>query len=211
MDIKTVYARTLLALTAFAAATALATDPTTSASTGTLPEFERYVEQPPPKVPAHKDALTFYPCSQCHDHWQANPTPRQLAPVHDVALDHGQGRLWCLECHNLDDRDALQTLRGGKVDFDQSWKVCGQCHSQRQKDWYFGAHGKRADGHWQGDRESYDCTHCHNPHQPPFLARKPSPPPPVRAGLQPMPERSYDNPPVWLRHSLQASEGDSDE
>lgn len=176
-----------------------------------LGEFERFAEQPPPRVPAHRDALTFYPCSQCHDHWQTDKTPRLLAPVHDVGLDHGKGRLWCFECHSADDRNALQTLRGSKVDIDETWKICGQCHANRQQDWYFGAHGKRADGTWQGDRERYDCTHCHNPHQPPFMQRKPSPPPPVRAGLTPMVQHTPDRQPIWARHASRASQGERHE
>ena len=43
-------------------------------------------------------------------------------------------------------------------------------------------HGKRA-GSWQGQRQVYDCIHCHNPHQPALLPREPMAPPPVRAGL----------------------------
>jgi hypothetical protein len=82
----------------------------------------------------------------------------------------------------------LQTLRGDKVDFDDAYLVCGQCHFNRQKDWYFGAHGKRV-ADWRGPRTLYNCTHCHDPHTPAIAPRAPARPPPVRAGLKPM-----DNP-----------------
>ena len=153
--------------------------------------FDGYQDRPPPAIATPQKPLTFYPCSQCHDHWQTNATPRLLAPVHDVALNHGEGRIWCLECHSAEDRNQLQTVRGEPLPFEGSWKVCGQCHAARQKDWYYGAHGKRANG-WQADPERYNCTHCHNPHQPPFMTRKPQAPPPVRYGLDRLPR--HDNP-----------------
>lgn len=169
---------------------------------GVMPEsdFEQYADQAPPLVPPRKEHLTFYPCSQCHANWETNETPRILAPVHEVSLKHGEGRLWCLTCHDPKDRDKLHTVRDGQVDFDESWKVCGQCHSNRQKDWYYGAHGKRA-YYWKGEKVRYNCTHCHNPHQPPFMHRKPQPIPPVRAGLERMKHaEKHQSLEVWERH-----------
>ncbi len=148
-------------------------------------EFSHYDKRPPPRVPSREDQLIFYPCSQCHEFWETNPEPRELAPVHNVGMQHGEGRMWCLVCHDPKDSDKLHTIRTGKVDFNESWHICGQCHSARLKDWYFGAHGKRVYD-WQGEPERYNCTHCHNPHRPPFIQRKPQPTPPVRAGLEPM-------------------------
>lgn len=168
-------------------------------------EFTRYGDRPPPKVPPRKDDLTFYPCSQCHEYWKTNPEPRELAPVHEVGLQHGQGRLWCLVCHDPEERDQLHTVREGKVDFDESWRICGQCHSSRQKDWYFGAHGKRVYD-WQGEPERYNCTHCHNPHRPPFMQRKPQPKPPVRAGLKPMQHGSHERLTIWEKKLARAAE-----
>lgn len=119
-----------------------------------------------------------------------NPTPRKLvAAPHPAALDHGRGRIWCLDCHQLKDRDHLHTLAGEPVDFDAAYLVCGQCHFNRQRDWYFGAHGKRV-GNWRGERVIYSCTACHDPHSPSLKPRAPSPPPPVRAGLKPMSRES---------------------
>jgi len=171
--------------------------------------FEGYADRDPPKVKSRKERLTFYPCATCHGVIPTNPTPRAVllhAPIGlvDGILDHGQQRFWCLTCHNPDDRNSLQTLAGVKVDFNEAWKVCGQCHSARQKDWYFGAHGKRVDN-WHGDAERYNCTECHNPHRPPFRQQKPQPAPPVRVGLEPMPKVGASHfARVWERHADKA-------
>jgi len=149
--------------------------------------FAGYPGAPPFSVVPRKDKLTFFPCTACHAALTPNPEPRKLsAAPHPAALDHGNGRIWCLTCHQLQDRDHLHTLDGKPVDFDQAYLVCGQCHSSRQKDWYFGAHGKRV-ANWRGERVIYSCTFCHDPHSPGLKPRAPSRPPPVRAGLQPMP------------------------
>lgn len=149
--------------------------------------FTGYPGAPPFSVVPRKDKLTFYPCSACHGVMTPNPTPRKLVGApHPAALDHGNGRFWCLECHQLKDRDHLHTLAGDPVDFNDAYLVCGQCHANRQKDWYFGAHGKRV-ANWRGERVIYNCTFCHDPHSPSLKARAPQKPPPVRAGLKPMP------------------------
>lgn len=160
----------------------------------------------PSKVPGRKPHLTFYPCSQCHLYWQTNPQPRKLAPVHEVGLQHGEGRLWCLDCHARDDRDRLRTLQDDPIDFDDAWLVCGQCHATREKDWYFGAHGKRVYA-WQGEAERYNCTHCHDPHRPRFTSREPQAKPAVRAGLQPMQLQRAKRLTVWERKTELSSGG----
>jgi len=147
--------------------------------------FAGYPEAPPFTVVPQRDGLTWFPCTACHAALQPNPQPRKLNSPHPAALQHGNGRIWCLDCHQLKDRDHLHTLAGQPVDFNDAYLVCGQCHFNRQKDWYFGAHGKRV-GNWRGERVIYNCTHCHDPHDPSVKPRAPSKPPPVRAGLSPM-------------------------
>ena len=161
-------------------------------TTATQPEaFNGYPAAPAFTVVPQRDGLTFYPCSACHDAMQPNPTRRRLDSPHPAALHHGGGRLWCLDCHQEKHRDWLHTLAGESVDINDAYLVCGQCHANRQRDWYFGAHGKRV-ANWQGQREIYNCTHCHDPHDPHLKPRAPGPPPPVRAGLVPMPARAPD-------------------
>ncbi len=176
----------------------------TSPAAPTEPEtFAGYLQAPPFKVVPQKDKLTFYPCSQCHKFMPPNPQPRKLeAAPHPAALNHGKGRLWCLNCHLVDDRDFLRTVRDQKVDFDEAYLVCGQCHFNRQKDWYLGAHGKRM-SNWQGDRTIYSCTHCHDPHDPVTKPREASKAPPVRAGLQRMDAADHGRKKVWEQQSAE--------
>lgn len=145
--------------------------------------FEGYPNAREAAVVPRKDDLFFYPCDQCHASMEANPEIRQLNAVHTVELEHGRGRIWCTSCHNLENRDYLSTLLDEPVDFDEAYLVCGGCHANRHKDWLFGAHGKRL-ANWQGDRTLYNCTHCHDAHNPTIKARAPKPAPPVRAGLK---------------------------
>ena len=148
--------------------------------------FTGYAAAPPFSVLPRQQLLQLYPCSQCHKLLPVNTQPRKLVNApHPAALQHGNGRLWCLDCHLGNDRDFLHTVGGAKVEFNQSYLVCGQCHSARQRDWYFGAHGKRV-ANWTGQREIYSCTHCHDPHNPTTATRLPSKAPPLRAGLTPM-------------------------
>ena len=171
--------------------------------------FAGYPGAPAFTVVPRKPHLALYPCSQCHKALPLNATPRKLVGApHQAALHHGQGRFWCLDCHQGNDRDALHTVGGAKVDFDQSYLVCGQCHGARQRDWAFGAHGKRVAG-WQGERQIYACTHCHDPHNPLLQPRAPSPPPPLRAGLTPM-DRIQEPPLLpWQRPAQGAPDGPS--
>jgi hypothetical protein len=148
--------------------------------------FSGYAAAPTFKVVPRIDQLLFYPCMNCHAKKKPNPEPRKLVLTpHPAALKHGKGRFWCLTCHQLKDRNQLHTLAGDPVSFDDAYLVCGQCHFNRQKDWYYGGHGKRQ-ANWRGERVIYDCTFCHDPHDPTIKPRAPSPPPPVRVGLRRM-------------------------
>lgn len=175
----------------------------------TEPEvFAGYPDARPFTVVPRRGQLALYPCSQCHKVLPLNTTPRKLvAAPHPAALDHGKGRMWCLDCHQGNDRDVLHTIGGAKVDFDQSPTVCGQCHSARHRDWTFGAHGKRVAGWQDKDRQLYSCTHCHDPHKPALQPRAPSPPPPVRAGLSPMKPAHGSHPLPWQRASQGPHDG----
>lgn len=148
--------------------------------------FDGYAAAPAFTVVPRKGQLALYPCSQCHKVLPLNTQPRKLvAAPHPAALQHGNGRFWCLDCHQAKDRDVLHAVGGAAIDFDRSDQLCGQCHGTRHRDWAFGAHGKRV-AVWQGERQLYACTHCHDPHNPLIAPRAPSRPPPVRAGLAPM-------------------------
>jgi hypothetical protein len=128
---------------------------------------------PPP--PFSEDFI--FPCSECHADMEVNTERRELVDMHDdIVLNHGPEDRWCLDCHNAGDRDHLRLVNGALIGFDESYKLCGQCHGTIFRDWKEGIHGRRR-GYWDGAKEYLLCAHCHNPHAPKFQALKPLPPP----------------------------------
>jgi len=133
------------------------------------------------EVPRPPFSEGIFPCSQCHKYMKPNPQRRTLTEYHtDIVLHHAEGQRWCTDCHNLIDRDKLRLVSGDTIDFTESYRLCGQCHGDKFRDWKVGVHGKRT-GNWNGDKQYLLCVHCHNPHDPKFKALKPLPPP-VRPG-----------------------------
>jgi hypothetical protein len=136
-------------------------------------------------IPSKKDP-DIHPCADCHEWAESDLTPRALDEPHDnFALQHGlhgKGEFWCFTCHHLDGDGGIRTIEGEKLDFDDAYVVCAQCHARQAKDWSYGAHGKRI-GNWAGERRILNCTACHYQHRPAIKGRRPKPPPPVRKGL----------------------------
>ncbi len=132
-----------------------------------------HIRVPPP--PFSKD---IFPCSECHDEdLPPNPTVRKLKLAHDdIALTHGGENRWCFDCHNPIDRDKLRLANGTLVGFEESYRLCGQCHGEIYRDWREGIHGRRI-GDWDGAKRYLLCAHCHNPHSPRFKPLVPLPPP----------------------------------
>lgn len=139
-------------------------------------------EAPAFTVAPARSSLKYYPCSRCHEHMEVDPTVRPLKAPHPK-LHHGQARMWCYNCHNPQDQNTLRTLLDEPVAFSDSHLICAQCHATQARDWRFGAHGKRV-ANWQGQRELYSCSACHEPHNPALKPRPAEPPPAVRAGLE---------------------------
>jgi hypothetical protein len=165
-----------------ASCAARATDPVPAppAATPAAPKApgER-LEVPPPPF-----SEGIFPCSGCHADMKPNRTRRKLTDFHDdIVLTHDAEHRWCLDCHDADDRDVLHLASGEKVTFEESYRLCGQCHGEKLRDWKAGVHGRRT-GDWNGHKKYLLCAHCHNPHQPHFkpLAPKPAPLPPLRPG-----------------------------
>lgn len=133
-----------------------------------------YMVPPPPFTEG------IFPCSECHKEMKPNPKPRVLKDEHTniQLINHAEKERWCLDCHDLKNRDKLRLVSGELIDFTESYRLCGQCHGDKYRDWKVGIHGKRT-GLWNGKKEYLLCAHCHNPHNPRF---KPLPPklPPVR-------------------------------
>jgi hypothetical protein len=150
--------------------------PTVAASPAAAAE-ER-IEVPPPPF-----SEGIYPCSACHADMTANRTRRELTEMHsDIVLKHDETHRWCLDCHDATDRDSLHLASGERVPFEESYRLCGQCHGEKLRDWRAGVHGRRS-GQWSGHKTYLLCAHCHNPHQPRFKALQPLPAPrrPARA------------------------------
>lgn len=148
---------------------------------------------PPPVV-----YQSLYPCQACHrkDTGEVasqfeqenvflgtyihlpNPKPRMLIQMHqDISLHHAEW-MWCLNCHDTDERNYLRLITGEKISFEKSYRLCGECHGTIYRDWKIGIHGRRV-GAWPSDGKKLYllCTHCHDPHQPHFrkLPGKPAP------------------------------------
>lgn len=142
------------------------------------PPADLRVEVPPPPF---SDGI--FPCTQCHNATMpANRTRRQLTDMHtEIELKHDAEHRWCLDCHDADDRDQLHLASGDPVPFEESYRLCGQCHGEKYRDWRAGVHGRRV-GQWNGAKRYLLCVNCHSPHQPRFkpLAPKPAPARPTR-------------------------------
>jgi len=142
-----------------------------------------YPDAPAFTIQPRSTRMKFEDCSECHEEGDTDPEPRRLRTRHVREIDHGSHRFWCLTCHDSEDMHFLRSSRNEKIGFDQSHLICGSCHADRQRDWYFGGHGKRVSG-WQDERVILTCTQCHDPHAPAMKPREPKPPPPVRVGLE---------------------------
>jgi hypothetical protein len=133
---------------------------------------EDRLEVPPPPF---SDGI--FPCSGCHAGMEVNRTRRPLTDMHaDIVLKHGDPNRWCLDCHDPVERDSLHLASGERIPFDESYRLCGQCHGEKYRDWKVGVHGRRT-GNWNGHKQYLLCAHCHNPHQPRFRPLAPKPPP----------------------------------
>jgi hypothetical protein len=113
----------------------------------------------------------IFPCSQCHDGKSLVPNPaRRELVFHDEqqsVFAHDAEHRWCLDCHDLKNRDVLHLTNGDPVPFTESYLLCGQCHGDKLRDWRVGVHGKRV-GRWDGEKTYFLCVNCHNPHTPRF-------------------------------------------
>jgi hypothetical protein len=128
-------------------------------------------------VPAPPFTEGIFPCMQCHEGIPPNPERRALEGMHsDIVFHHDEEHRWCLDCHDMNNRDQLHLANGAPVPFTESYQLCGQCHGTQYRDWRSGIHGKRT-GYWDGSKRYLLCVHCHNPHNPRFAALQPLPPP----------------------------------
>jgi hypothetical protein len=161
----------VLQLIVAALALTAAPPPAPPAAPKPAPREELVEAAPPPFTPG------IFPCTQCHE-GTPDPTRRELA-VHDeiqARFRHDSENRWCLDCHDAANRDVLRLASGAPVPFSESYRLCGQCHGDKYRDWKVGVHGKRI-GRWDGKKTYFLCVNCHDPHAPRFQALKPEPPP----------------------------------
>lgn len=150
----------------------LATAPVDATPTIQVGDHNDKIEVPPPPF---SDGI--FPCSDCHDGQQTNFKRRVLTEEHkNIVFEHDADHRWCLDCHNPDNRDKLRLASGVLVPFEQSYRLCGQCHGDKYRDWKLGIHGRRS-GNWNGAKTYLLCVHCHNPHSPKFKPLQPKPAP----------------------------------
>ena len=55
----------------------------------------------------------------------------------------------------------LRLANGTLVPFEESYRLCGQCHGDKYRDWRAGVHGRRV-GSWNGEKQYLLCVHCHD-------------------------------------------------
>lgn len=137
---------------------------------------EEYTEIAVEKPPL---SMGIFPCNDCHSLIEPDPDRRELVEMHDdidEIFHHDSENRWCLDCHDTNNRDSLKLASGKLLDFKESYKLCGQCHGEKLRDWKVGIHGKRT-GDWNGEKEYLLCVHCHDPHTPEFKELTPEPPP----------------------------------
>lgn len=154
----------------------LLTDFQISAFNGSLQQADEKkkedIQMPPP--PFSED---IFPCSECHADMETNFERRELVEFHDdIVFKHDKENRWCLDCHDAENRDMLHTAGGELIDYKESYKLCGQCHGPKLRDWEAGIHGRRT-GYWNGQKQYLLCAHCHDPHSPKYKSMKPEPPP----------------------------------
>jgi hypothetical protein len=130
-----------------------------------------------PEVPPPPFSEGIFPCTGCHADMEVNRSRRTLTDFHtEITLEHDEEHRWCLDCHDATERDSLHLASGERVSFEESYRLCGQCHGEKLRDWRAGIHGRRT-GQWNGHKMYLLCAHCHSPHQPRFRPMAPKPPP----------------------------------
>jgi hypothetical protein len=151
-----------LAALALAASPAIASEPAAKSAPPAAKAAEPLVQA---NTPPFSDGI--FPCSGCHDSKAKVSLERRQLAFHDEqqsVLRHGEER-WCLDCHDAQNRDVLRSAAGKPIPFTESYRLCGQCHGDKLRDWKVGVHGKRV-GRWDGEKTYFLCVNCHNPHTP---------------------------------------------
>ncbi|NAS13652.1 cytochrome c3 family protein [Poritiphilus flavus] len=126
-------------------------------------------------IPERKSQLKSYACTECHSKPLSElQQARDQQQAHwEIKIKHANSQTMnCATCHNPGDMNHLNSLAGIEIDFNQSYRLCAQCHSSQFEDWKGGAHGKNIGG-WANPRAAMSCVNCHNPHEPQIASKWP--------------------------------------
>ena len=131
-----------------------------------------------------------YPCTDCHTSpSDYHPQKRELSEEHDrIAGYHPMNSnsddgYWCNNCHQAGNYNTLKLNSGQNISFNESYKICLQCHGNYKDEFENGVHGRKT-GHWDTKEITiYSCPTCHDPHSPAFKPMKPDPAPHPRHGV----------------------------
>jgi hypothetical protein len=111
-------------------------------------------------------ALEMFPCSRCHEAVDLPFPTGQLGPHRAMRSQHMEDLWRCDVCHALEYMDELRLVTGERITFNQSHRMCGQCHGDNYRDWKMGIHGKTVGSWGVGKRHRFTCTDCHDAHAP---------------------------------------------
>ena len=122
-------------------------------------------------------------CHLCHAYWVPIPRSEQTSNPRfahaNIQLNHGSNDR-CYNCHHIADRNKYVANDGSPLMVRNVEQMCARCHGLIYNDWQAGTHGKWL-GKWdvteKGDRETFGCTYCHDPHDPFFKYDVIAPPP----------------------------------
>jgi hypothetical protein len=157
------------------------------------PRTDKLVQMPACGVACHNGIGPAFVPPTLPKGKKPHPIPTMEAMVPDLQnLQHGRGKIWCMDCHHATKRNKLVDNFGDPVSFDEPQWLCGKCHGDKFRDWSDGIHGKRI-GEWAstGKKRWFTCTECHNPHNVQdgqrnrgFVQLEPEAPPQLPKGMK---------------------------
>ena len=169
---------------------------------GKMPQMDKVPEDKAVVKPRTEKLALLAACGTgCHNGITPKGFPKDHRPVpiptmesmlpEVKELQHGRGRIWCLDCHHSTQRNKLVDHFGDPISFDQPQLLCGKCHGDKLRDWRDGIHGKRIGEFTStGKKRWFTCTECHNPHNVQdgkrnkgFIQLQPEAPPQLPRGM----------------------------
>ena len=77
----------------------------------------------------------IFPCSNGQASMEIKRKKRELKEEHSqLKLHHAETMRWCLDCHDVRNRDKLRLYNRELINFTESYKRCGECHGPQYRD-----------------------------------------------------------------------------